>query len=328
MPNSSVGIKVSRRSVLSLVAAVTAAPYVLHAQVRDKPIKIVVGSPPGASLDSLARMVAESMQASLGQPVLVENKPGAAGRIAAEFVKNAAPDGSVILVTPSANVVAQPLAFAKLRYEPFKDFAPVSHLASFQMVMAVSPSVPARNVSELIEQIRKRPDLAAYGSPSVGSLLHFLGELFSSKTGLPMVHVPFNGTPQLTQALIGGQVPMGFLVLSDSVPLRDRLRIVATSGEQRSSLLPDVPTFKELGYPIAGTAWFAGFLPVGTPQPIVQTLSAAMQRAVKDKEVRARLERIGLEPVGSTPDELADLHRRDYAHWGPVIRASGFKADE
>lgn len=314
---------------LALVAALCVAGAV-SAQTSERPLKLVVGTPAGASMDTLARLIADKMKVSLGRPIIVENKAGAAGRIAAETVKAAPPDGNTVWITASANVVAQPLAYSNLRYDPFKDFVPVSQLAGFQMVLAVPSSGAASTVKEYLSNAKKDPNAAMYASPSAGSLLHFLGVMLSQESGVPLTHVPYQGTAQVLPALVGGQIPGAFLVIADSTQYHrsGRIKVLATSGESRSQYLPEVPTFKELGLNVVGTAWFAAFAPAGTPAEAVDKISKAMADAIAQPDTRERLTGLGLDPIGNSSQELARVHRAEFEKLGPVIKASGFKGED
>lgn len=308
----------------------TLALAVTCASAQDSPIRIVVGFPPGGGSDLVARLVAERMKVSLGTPVFVENRPGVNGILAVEAVKNAAPDGRTLMVAPIVVTVFAPLTHAKLRYDPIRDFAPVSLAATFDFSLAVGPASPAKTLHEYIAWVRANPANAAYGLPTVGSPSHFFGVLLARATGLDLVPVPYKGGPALTNDLVGGQVPAGITALSDWVKHHEagKIRILATSGSQRSPIAPDVPTFGELGFPaIEGSGWQAFHTTAGTPRAVVERLSAAIAAALKAPEVRERLLAVGLVPVGSTPDELAQRVADDSAKWAPLVKASGFRAD-
>ena len=314
---------------LAMLGLTSAFALTCAAQDSKPVLKIVVGSPAGASLDSIARVVADKIKVSLDRPVIVENRAGAAGGIAAEAVKRAAPDGNTIWITPSANVVAQPLAFSSIKYDPFRDFAPVSQLATFQMVLAV-PAGTVGNVGQYLERAKSNQNMAMYASPAAGSLLHFYGVILSQESGVPLMHVPYQGTAAVLPALVGNQVPAAFLVVSDAIQYHrnNRMKALAVTGEQRSPYLPDVPTFKELGYKgLSGTAWYAAYAPANTPKPIVDEISKAMAKAMKDPDVIEKMNALGLDVTGTSADQLAAVHRSDWDRLGPVIKASGFKGD-
>jgi tripartite-type tricarboxylate transporter receptor subunit TctC len=311
-----------QRLALALVAALACG----SAAAQQGTIKFLVGFPAGASLDAMTRMVAEKMQASLGQPVIVENRPGAAGQIAMNAVKTAAPDGTTLVMTPLVTIVTAP-HIQKLPYDPFNDFVPVAHAADFLFAFAMGPATPAKDLKSYIGLVKQDAKYGNYASAATGSLPHFFSLLFAEKAGLTMTHIGYKGTAQAMTDLLGGQIAAFMGTVSDVAPQHKAGKIVAvaTSGATRSKHLPDVPTFKELGYDIQGAGWFAAFAPAGTPAPVVERLSKAIIAALNEPDVRQRLDNYGMEPTGLPPAELARIHKRDYDLWGPVIKASGFK---
>jgi tripartite-type tricarboxylate transporter receptor subunit TctC len=315
----------TRRAVLASAVAIAALP----AGAEDRPLRIVLGYPAGASADTISRLVADKMRTSLNRPVVVENKPGAAGIVANLAVKAAAPDGNTLLMTPLANMVAYPHSYAKLDYDPFKDYVPVAQVAAFQIAFGVGPNVPAKTLAEYVTLAKQGGIYANFASAAVGSLPHFFGLLFARTAGIEMTHVPYKGTAQVLQALLAGEVPAAVVPISDLGTLvqSGKGRILATAGARRSPQYPDVPTFKESGYDIEGSAWYALFAPAGTPKDIVDRLAAAAIDAVKQPDLKQKIEPLGLEATGYGPAELAKIMKDDDAKWGPVIRASGFKAD-
>jgi tripartite-type tricarboxylate transporter receptor subunit TctC len=301
------------------------------AAAQEGVVRIVLGYPAGATSDLLSRLLAEHMRVSLGRPVIVENKPGAGGQIANEVVKAAAPDGATILVTPVATMAIFPHSFAgKLRYDPFKDFAPVAHLSNFQLGFGVNASVPAKTLAEYVAAVKKDPKLGFYASAAPGSIPHFFGVMFARAAGIELTHVAYKGTAPALQALAGGEVSALSTVAADIGTLvkSGKARLLAVSGEKRAAAFPDVPTFKESGYDLVALPWYAMFAPAGTPQAIIDKYSAAAIAAVRDPAMHDRLENMGLEPTGLGPQELAKILKADYDKWGPVIRASGFKPGE
>ena len=296
----------------------------------DKPVRLLVGFAPGGSADSAARLLADRITGDLKQPVVVENRPGAGGRIVAEAVKNAPADGSVLMLTPIVVTVLAPMVFSKLPYDPNVDFAPVAHVANFQFAMAVGTQHPARNVQELLAWWKANPQQANFGSPAPGSLPHFFGVMIQRGAGLDLVHVPYNGGAPLMNALMGGQVSSGIDTLVDQIELHrnGRIRLVAISGATRSPLVPEVPTFAEAGLKgVEGTSWFAVYAPAKTPEATVRQLNAVINAALATPALREAYARLGLEPTGGTPADLAGRMAQDTARWGPVVKASGFKAD-
>lgn len=315
----------SRRGVLALAAALLAMP----ALAQDGTIKILVGYPPGATSDTLARIVAEHMAKSLKQPVVVENKVGAGGRIANEQVKAAAPDGTTLLMTPVATMSIFPHSYAgQLRYDPFKDFAPVTHLSNFQVGLGVQASVPAKTLAEYVAWVKA--DTAKngfYASAAAGSIPHFFGVMFAREAGITLTHVPYKGTAAAMQALAAGEVSAVSTVVSDIRPLvaAGKARLLAVAGEQRDPGFPDVPTFRQQGFDLVAQPWYGLFAPAGTPPPAIDRLNKAAVAAVQDPAVHKRLVEMGLEPTGQGPAQLAAVMKADFERWGPPIKESGFK---
>ena len=316
--------RLTRRAALAAGLAIAGTA---HAQ--DRPLHLVVGYPAGAGLDAVARLLADKLRESLGRTVIVDNKPGASGIIANMAVKAAAPDGDTLLLTPLANMAAFPHSYAKLDYDPFKDYAPVAHIGAFQLGLGVGPKVAARTLAEYVALVKQGGEYANFSSAATGSLPHFFGLLFARTAGLDMTYVPYKGTAQVLPALLAGEIPAAILPLTDLGPLAQagKLRILASSGARRAPRYPDVPTFKESGYDIEGSAWYGLFAPAGTPPAIVDVLAAAAGSAIRQPDIRQRLEPLGFEVTGFGPAEMGRLLREDYDKWGPVIRASGFKAE-
>jgi tripartite-type tricarboxylate transporter receptor subunit TctC len=305
--------------------------FSLEAAAQEGAIRMVLGYPAGASSDILSRLVAEHMRGSLGRAVIVENKPGAGGRIGNETVKAAAPDGMTLLMTPVATMAIFPHSFAgSLRYDPLRDFAPVAHLSDFHLGLGVAANVPARTLAEYVALVKKDPKAGYYGSAAAGSLPHFLGVMFARTAGIELVHVPYKGTAPVMQAIAGGEISAISTVVSDIGTLvrSGKARLLATSGAQRSRAFSDVPTFKESGYDMVAVSWYALFAPAGTPQAAIERHAKAAIAAVRDPALRDKLEQMGLEPTGLGPSELARILKADYDKWGQVIRASGFKPGE
>ncbi len=310
-------------------AALFLAAMLAQAQV-DKPVRLLVGFAPGGSADLAARLIAERMAAELKHNVVVENKPGAGGRIAATMLKDAAPDGSTVMLAPIVVPVLAPLVFSKLAYDPLVDFMPVAHVANFQFGLAVNAGHPAKNVQELVAWFKANGAQANFGSPAPGSLPHFFGVMISRGAGIDLVHVPFNGGGPLMNALVGNQVSAGIDTLVDQIEMHrgSKTRILATSGAARSPLLPDVPTFAEAGLKgVEGTSWFAVYAPAKTPAATLRQLNAAINKAIEAPEVKERFAKLGLEPTGGSAADLVAIMKRDTERWGPVVKASGFKGD-
>jgi tripartite-type tricarboxylate transporter receptor subunit TctC len=313
--------------VFRLLATIALAGFAALAAAQEGSVRMVLGFPAGATSDILSRLVAENMRQTLGQPVIVENKPGAGGRVANETVKAARADGATLLMTPVATMSIFPHSFGDLRYDPFKDFAPVAHLSDFQLSLGVGASVPAKSLKEYVALVKKDPKMGFYASAAAGSIPHFLGVMFARTAGIEMTHVPYTGTAPALQALAAGEIAAATTLAADIGALvkGGRARLLAVSGATRDPAFPDVPTFKEQGYDMEGTGWYGLFAPVGTPQAAIDRLSRAAIAAIKDSGVNQKMLAIGLQPTGHGPAELARIMKADYDKWGPVIRASGFK---
>ncbi len=299
----------------------------LWAQEIKGPIKIVVPYPAGGGSDVVARLIADKLKDSLGQAVIVENKTGAGGRIGTEYVKGQPADGATMLLVNPALFVVAPVVFSKLGYDPDVDFAPVSLITKYQFCVSVPAVSAITDVKGLIEWIQKNPTQANYGSPAAGSLPHFFGLMIGKVAGVELVHSSYNGSGPLATALIGNQIPISvdaYDVQSAYHP--DKIRILATAGASRRK--PDIPTFREQGYPeIEGEGWNAIVVPAKTPKPVIDKLSAAIAKAVTSPDVVEKIQGLGSDAVGTTPEECAAVFKKDRERWVPVIKASGFKAE-
>jgi tripartite-type tricarboxylate transporter receptor subunit TctC len=313
--------------VLVVVVAGLIGTGVPSAQEIKGPIKIVVPYPAGGGSDVVARLIADKMKDSLGQTVIVENKPGAGGRIGTEYAKGQPADGTTLLVVNPALFVVAPAVFSKLAYDPDADFTPVSLITTYQFCVSVPPASAVKDVKGLIEWIKKNPNQANFGSPAAGSLPHFFGLMIGKAAGVEMVHSSYNGSGPLVTALIGGQIPMGVDAYdAQSAYHPDKIRILATAGTARKK--PDIPTFKEQGFPeIEGVGWNAIVVPAKTPKPVVDKLGAAIVKAIQSPDVVAKIQALGNDAVGTTPAEFAAILKKDRERWVPVIKASGFKAE-
>jgi tripartite-type tricarboxylate transporter receptor subunit TctC len=314
-----------RTAVLLLASLLLALPAV----AQDKTIKFLVGFPAGAGLDTMTRLVAEKMRVSLGQTVVVENRPGAQGQIAMNAVKVAPADGLTLVMTPLVTIVTAPHIFPNLQYHPFADFAPVAHTANFLFGFTAGPAVPATTLKEFVELVKKDAKYANYASAGTGSLPHFFSLLFADTAGIKLNHIGYKGTAPALTDLLGGQISAFMGTVSDVAGQHKagKMRVLATSGARRARELPEVPTFRELGYPIEGGGWYAAYAPAKTPKETVDRLAAAIVAAIRAPDVHAKLEGLGMEPTGLGPAELARIHKSDYDKWGPVIKASGFKPE-
>ena len=310
-----------------LICALAAALASGSAVAQQGTIKFLVGFPAGAGLDTMTRMIAEKMRDSLGQPVIVENRAGAGGQIAMNALKNSPPDGTTLVMTPLVTVVTAPHVFPNLQYDAFKDFTPVAHTANFLFAFVLGPATPAKDLKGYVDLVKRDAKYGNYASAATGSLPHFFSLLFAQKARISMNHIGYKGTAAALTDLLGGQIASFMGTVSDVSAQHKAGKViaVATSGATRSQHLPEVPTFRELGYDIEGAGWYAAYAPAGTPQPVIERLSKAIIAAGNAPDVRAKLDNFGMEPTGLPPAELARIHRRDYDQWGPVIKASGFK---
>jgi tripartite-type tricarboxylate transporter receptor subunit TctC len=314
----------------ALVAAALALAVATGAQAQDRVLRILVGFPAGVSVDVVTRIVAEKMKDELKRPVIVDNRPGAGGRLAAELLKNAAPDGNTVMVTPIVVPVLAPMVFNKLNYNPDTDFTPVGRVSDFGFALAVPASLPVKNLKDYAAWLKANPQQANFGSPAAGSLPHFFGVMIGNALSVDMVHVPFNGGAALQSAVLGGHVPAGIDVVMEwqQNAKAGKVTVLATSGAQRSKVLPDVPTFREAGFPdVVGNGWFAMYAPAKTPVTQVDEINRALSKALASPEVRERFAGLGLEPGSGSPADLHKTMADDTRRWGPVVRKSGFKAD-
>lgn len=293
------------------------------------PIKIIVGYPPGATSDLLTRILAEAMSKQLNVPVLVENKPGAAGQLSNLAVKAAAPDGNTLMMTPVATMSIFPHSYAgQIKYDPIKDFVPIAHLSNFQIGLGLANKVPANNLKDYVAWVKSNPTQNSfYGSAASGSLPHFMAVMFAKSAGINLEHVPYKGTASAMQALAAGEISALSTVAADIQSLVDakKAKLIAVAGEKRSIRFPDVPTFKEQGYDLVANPWYALFAPAGTPSAIVNNLAKAAMDSINDPVVQKKLIDMELEPTGFGPEKLGQILKADLEKWGPPIRESGFK---
>ena len=310
-----------------LLAVVMALAQTVAAQTG--PVRLIVGFPSGGSADTTARLLADKMKDTLGVPVLVENKAGAGGRIAAQWVKDAAPDGNTVMVVPFAVMVVQPMVFKSIKYDTSKDFTPIGNAVTFPLALAAGPATPAKDMKELIAWFQANPGKANFGSPAAGSMPHFMGEMLADAAKMKLTHVAFQGGAPLVINLLGGQIPIGFDTPAEFAEHHKtgKLRILALSGSQRSPTFPGVPTFKEQGVDIDALAWFAVFGPPGMPKATVDKLNASLQAALKAPDLVERLAGLGLTAAPGSADEMTKRLAGDKLAWGPPIKASGFQAD-
>ena len=295
-----------------------------------QPIKLIVPFAAGGPTDIAARIIAPRLTASLGRPVVVENKVGATGAIGAEFVAKAAPDGNTILFGTSSIMGANPAMTPKLPYDPIKDFLPVGLVATIENVLVVHPSVPANNVQELIRYAKANPGKLNYGSSGLGSTYHLGAELFASQTGTSLNHVPYKGQGPAAQDLLAGHIQIMFDSFNSAYPniKSGRVRALGIASAKRHAELPDLPTIQEQG--VNGyqtTIWVAFFLPAKTPKAIVDKQSAELIKVMQNPEVIESFARLGMQPATNTPDELGVLLKTELAKWTKVVKDANIKPE-
>jgi tripartite-type tricarboxylate transporter receptor subunit TctC len=319
-----------RRWILPLPALALVAGLVQAQGYPDKPVRMIVGFPPGGGTDVVARIITPRLSENLGQPVVIENRPGATGTVAAGQVARAPADGYTLMMGHvSVNAIA-PSLFPKLPYDVIKDFAPVTLAASVPHIITVHPSLPVTSLKELIVYLKARPGKLTFPSAGNGSTPHLAGEMFKSLAGVEIVHVPYKGTGQSMQDLLSGQHLVGFDTMPASAPYvrSGKLRALAVTGPRRVAEFPDLPTVEEAGVPGYLTTWYGVFAPAGTPAPIVNKLHADITRAMEAPDTRERLAAIGVDDtVTRTPEEFAVIVRNDTARYAKVVKDAGLKID-
>ena len=314
---------------LAVALALGAATGFAAAQgYPTRPIRMVVTFPSGGAPDILARLVSE--KAALGQPVVVDNKPGAGGNIGAEIVAKSPGDGYTLVMGTVGTHSINGALYAKMPYDMVKDFTPVSLIASAPNLLVVNNDLPVKNVRELIAYMKANPNKLSFGSPGIGTSVHVSGELFKSMTGTLMTHVPYKGRQFALPDLLGGQIQLMFDNMPSALPMarEGKIRALGQTTARRSPAAPDVPTIAEQGLPgFEATTWFAVFAPAGTSRDVVTKVHSEMLRVFNLPDVRQRLTTLGLDPVLSSPDELARYQAAEIAKWAKVVRESGARAD-
>ena len=287
-----------------------------------KPIRMVVPFAAGGVVDATARLLTPKMSEVLTQPVIIDNRPGAGGNIAADFVAKSAPDGYTILITTHGHAIS-PGLYKKLPFDAAHDFAPITQIASSFLVLVSTPGLSVGSVKELVSLARAKPGRLNFGSTGLGAPPHLVGELFKQSTGIDVVHVPYKGDAPMYQALLAGEVDFAFGPLGNAIGhIRSgKLRALGMTGSRRSSVIPEVPTMVEAGVPeLELTGWLGLFAPAGTPRPVIERLHAAMVNTISTPEVRERFPALGYEPVGSTPEEFSVRFKRDLTVYARVIQ--------
>jgi tripartite-type tricarboxylate transporter receptor subunit TctC len=318
--------------LVAVTAAVTLVPLA-HAQgtaYPKGPVTLVVPFPAGGPTDAMARVLALKLGERLGQQVVVDNKGGAGGSIAAEAVAKAAPDGQTLFFGTTGTMAINPSLYSKLRYDPVKDFAPVSLMATTMNVLVVNPEVPAKNLGELVKLAKAKPNTVSYGSAGNGSSNHLSGELLRSSAGVQITHVPYKGSAPALVDLLGGRLTMMFDTVAQQTGniAAGKVRALAVTGPKRSPLLPDVPTAQESGlkdYDVV--IWFGVLAPAGTPLAVIDRLNREMVAVMSTEEMKKKMQADGAEAKPTSAAEFAALIKHDMAKWGPVVKASGATLD-
>jgi tripartite-type tricarboxylate transporter receptor subunit TctC len=310
------------------LAAIAAAPQARADDYPSRPIRLIIGFPPGSAADITARLVGDSMSRTLGQQIVVEAKPGAGSSLAAESVARSPADGYTLFIGTSSNVTNAAAGVAELRFDFVQDFAPVTTLTGLPLILTVHPSLGVSSVKELIALAKQKPGELTYGTVGPGTVPHLSTELFALRTGIKLVHVPYKGSPPLVNDLLGGRVSMSLVVASTVMPhvRAGKLKALASGAAKRPHIAPDIPTVAEVAVPgFENTVWFGLVAPAGTPQPAIDKLNAAAVKALKENDIVSKLKAAGFEPLGSSPDAFAKLIASDMTMWGDAAKAAGLK---
>lgn len=319
-----------RRSLNLLAAAVLLASSGAALAQDKSTLKIVVGFPPGGSVDIVARLIADHMRSTLDQNVIVDNKPGAAGRVALGEVRRAAPDGNTLVLAPSGALVILPWATKNLGYDPTKDFTPVARITTFDFAVTAGPAAPAGDLKAVLAWMKANPGKANYATSGAGTVPHFAGLLLGQVSGVPMTHVPYKGGAPAAQDLIGGQIPLMVDTPSETIEHHKagKVRILAVTGENRSAALPDVPTVRESGVDLVADAFFGLYGPANMPAERTRKISDAAGKALASPEVQAKIRALALTPNFAGPQALAATQATHLKRWEAPVKASGYSLDQ
>ena len=322
-----------RRSLCIATAVCLAAatlPAAAQADYPNKPVRMLIGFPPGQATDTLGRAVAQKLSQQLGQQFVVENKPGAAGIIATQAAMSSPPDGYTLLISSSGPLAVNPGLYSKLPYDPIKDFTPVAGIAIVPLILVTNPSFPATSLKELVATAKAKPKTVNYASGGSGVTNHLVMEMFRGAAGVDMTHIPYKGGPPAVTDLIGGQVNVMFETSVAVLPFvkQGKLRALAVSSAKRIAAAPELPTVAELGYPgFSGVPWVAIMAPANTPAPIIAKLNGEVNKALNSKEIREQFLAQGVEPMQMTPDELGAFVKTELTKWTKAVKDSGAKVE-
>ena len=315
---------------VAFAASATALPAIAQSFPAGKPVRIIVPFGPGSTIDIMGRLLSPKLIESLGTLVIVENRPGAGGAIGMDATARAAPDGHTLAIGALGPLAMNPVLYPKTPFDPVKDFAAVSLLATGPVAIVVHPSVPAKTIRELVALAKARPGQLSYGSPGVGSSPHLTGELFRLETGTNLVHVPYKGNAEALTDLIGGQISAVFSGVPPVVPLVNagKVRALATTGKTRNASLPDAPTIAEAGVKGAEVLiWYGVVAPAATPKDVIARLNRDIVNAMATPDLRERFRQQGVDPETSTPEQFAQLIRDEFARWTKVIRTARIQVE-
>ena len=296
----------------------------------SKPIRMIVPSAPGSGPDIMARAIGQKLTEALGQTIVIDDKPGAGGIIGSEAAAKAPPDGYTLIMSNAGAHTVNPGLYAKLPYDPVKDFAPVTLVALAPNILIVHPTLPVRNVKDLIALAKAKPGELTFGSGGNGSTAHLSGEMFKTMAGINIVHIPFKGSPAAVIGVIAGQIALAIPNIPPALPhvRSGKLKALAVTTAKRAAGVPDLPTVAEAGLPgYEATAWFGVLAPAATPPQIIARLNAAIVKIAHAREMQERLTAEGADAVGNTPEQFAQIIKSDIAKWAKVIKASGARAD-
>ena len=319
-----------KKILAALVLALALSPSAFGQTYPSKPIRIICPFPPGGAVDIASRAIADALTKTMGQSVIVENRAGAGGNLGGEIAAKSPPDGYTLFMTTSGIQAINPALYAKMNYDPNKDFVPVVALVSLDNVLVMHPSVRVSSVKELIDLAKAQPGMISAASSGSGTSIHMSLEMFKHLTGTDILHIPYKGSAPAVADLLGGQVNIMFDNIPSSLPhiKAGKLHAIATTGAKRSSTLPDLPTVAETGVPgYESGVWFGLVAPTGTPKDIIAKLNAEALKAVKLPDYQKRMNDLGYEIIAGSPEQMAERIKGEIARWGPVVKASGAKVE-
>ncbi len=316
--------------IFVLLLASSMSPPAWTQSYPVKPVRILIGFSPGGPIDVLGRAMAQNLNEAWGQPVVVENRPGASGNIAMLAVAHAPPDGHTLVIATASSLTVNQYLYSKLGYDPVRDFVPITQLAKVENVLVVNSGVPAKTVQELIEAAKQRPGTLTFGSPGNGSQAHLKGELLKLLTGIDIVHVPYKGDGPAMTDLLGGRITMMFGFTPSVRPhiASGGLRVLGAASAKRLPTLPDLPTLAEQGLPgLDSATWYGLMAPAGTPSEIIEKIYADVRRVLYQPKLKQTLDSLGADPVGNSPPELATMMKNESERWRKVIEQANIRAD-